>query len=338
MVTIEPCTESNDDHEPTLDDFVRSESHDGDWIDTSRSVSPIDEFGSDPAVVAAAAAATKIQAGYRGYRTRKQLKRKRCVPSAALVDESECSNTPNCVVLDGFSPSQFATLHESQVQNAAATKIQAGFRGFRVRRDLSRLGRCNGPRGRWTRLQNVRHNSLPLEGAPSASSDQDRAATKIQAGVRGFLVRRRQQRLRGGETSTAPAAVVLPSFVSKHRAVQSRRSSSPDVKKLMGQSSGESLLEQALMRSAATATLQRRQAADSDRAAVLIQAAYRGYRVRQQIKADQGCTGRSDEVSTGVTDSTEAAATASFSRSGKRSRKKNKNQRKNRWISPPTLF
>ena len=94
-------------------------------------------------------AATKIQAGVRGWQTRRKISR----------------------------------------QQAAATQIQAGFRGWRVRR------------GRRMR----RTSSLPdlSKSAPSASDDQymdvdilkDRAAAKIQAGFRGWRTRQEMKTL-----------------------------------------------------------------------------------------------------------------------------------------------
>ncbi|XP_054284200.1 IQ domain-containing protein N [Macrosteles quadrilineatus] len=88
----------------------------------------------------AAAAATKIQATFRGFKTRQEMK---------------------------------------DVDRAAA-KIQAGFRGYKVRKEMKR--------------------KVESEGETSPSHDADpqteQAATKIQAGVRGFLVRRRVQHQR----------------------------------------------------------------------------------------------------------------------------------------------
>lgn len=78
-------------------------------------------------------------------------------------------------------------------EDCAATIIQAGFRGYRVRKQLRQkpnrrrhhrrqMENRNGPEPRTDRNTNS-------EGA----SVEDRSATKIQAGVRGFLVRKRQK-------------------------------------------------------------------------------------------------------------------------------------------------
>ena len=240
-VTVDACS-----------DVEETESRDGDdWTDTSRSISPMSD---EPCYQRAA---TKIQAGYRGYRTRKQLKRRRTpLPQAEAESDSD---------LDYYVElNDIASLHDTyQLENAAAIKIQAGYRGYRVRNEMKRA-RNNGPR--WTRLH---HRNSLSDSSSSISTrsqnrqplDQDQAATKIQAGVRGFLVRRRQQKLR------------------KHRGVQDRQGNVSDVKKTF-QLPEDS---QPLVRSSSSAS-ERPEDSEPNRAAVKIQAAYRGYRVRHQLK------------------------------------------------------
>lgn len=80
----------------------------------------------------------------------------------------------------------------------AATKIQAGFRGYKVRkqmRDLQRAGvKKNGPsrRRRSSNSATVVQQALPQIKDREAML-QERSATTIQAGIRGFLVRKRRQ-------------------------------------------------------------------------------------------------------------------------------------------------
>lgn len=70
----------------------------------------------------------------------------------------------------------------------AAVKIQAGFRGYRVRKQLSkpkshrRHSRKMSSNGTEVAVKNVENESTTVE---------DKSATKIQAGVRGFLARKK---------------------------------------------------------------------------------------------------------------------------------------------------
>ncbi|XP_055588052.1 IQ domain-containing protein N [Uranotaenia lowii] len=74
-------------------------------------------------------------------------------------------------------PSSPNSCSSSQSEDDAATKIQAGFRGYRVRKQMRGQGSSSGSQGsqRGTR------------------SLEEKSAAKIQAGVRGFLVRKRQK-------------------------------------------------------------------------------------------------------------------------------------------------
>ncbi|KAJ4448305.1 hypothetical protein ANN_10320 [Periplaneta americana] len=88
------------------------------------------------------AAATKIQASYRGFKARKDL----------------------------------------QTANSAASKIQAGFRGYQVRKQMRENGDPRPEDGEG-------EGEAPLP----AGEEEERSATKIQAGIRGYLVRKRRQ-------------------------------------------------------------------------------------------------------------------------------------------------
>lgn len=86
----------------------------------------------------------------------------------------------------------------------AATKIQAGFRGYRVRKQLKENVN-NGPSNNQLNIQtnraSVKRNgelkeqngvvSVPL--VQEKNIDEEKCATKIQASVRGFLVRKKQK-------------------------------------------------------------------------------------------------------------------------------------------------
>ena len=110
------------------------------------------------------------------------------------------------------SPNSSSSLQSEE--ESAAIKIQAGFRGYRVRKQLhrhqsSRSRNINGYRGphrsgSYRRHQQnmdvqnssaaqLRDNRSADSSDANASSIEDQCATKIQAGVRGFLVRKKQK-------------------------------------------------------------------------------------------------------------------------------------------------
>merc|ERR1712038_1126055 len=72
----------------------------------------------DPEVQAATA---KIQAGYKGMQTRKELKEKKHLPQKGTKEEEEEEEMPN--------------LEDPEVQ-AATAKIQAGYKGMQTRKEL----------------------------------------------------------------------------------------------------------------------------------------------------------------------------------------------------------
>lgn len=83
-------------------------------------------------------AATKIQAGFRGYKLRKQLKN----DAAKIIDstsvhakkDEEKSATTIQAGIRGF-----LVRKKQKLATDAATKIQASFRGFKTRKDLKLL-------------------------------------------------------------------------------------------------------------------------------------------------------------------------------------------------------
>lgn len=84
----------------------------------------------------------------------------------------------------------------------AATRIQAQFRGYRVRKQMKQ--NCNGNlasgQSNQRNINNVNaYRNERLEESngqrfkSSKSMDKEKCATKIQAGFRGFLVRKKQR-------------------------------------------------------------------------------------------------------------------------------------------------
>lgn len=83
-------------------------------------------------------AATKIQAGFRGYRLRKQLKEKGC---NAKCDSNQIIQSDNRDEEKSATTIQagirgYLVRKKQKLAADAATKIQASFRGFKTRRDL----------------------------------------------------------------------------------------------------------------------------------------------------------------------------------------------------------
>ncbi|KAB0804508.1 hypothetical protein PPYR_01478 [Photinus pyralis] len=96
-----------------------------------------------------------------------------------------------------------AAVHEKNMEEDAATKIQASFRGYQVRKQLKLK---NGGVENSSQRRSIRRKSSgKLRGAEKIKTNQggknkqsteleEKSATKIQAGIRGFLVRRRQKK------------------------------------------------------------------------------------------------------------------------------------------------
>ncbi|XP_055629416.1 abnormal spindle-like microcephaly-associated protein homolog [Toxorhynchites rutilus septentrionalis] len=82
--------------------------------------------------------------------------------------------------------------NSSHSEDDAATKIQAGFRGYRVRKQMRQNKSTSGTSGVGGSSVAGQQRS-PKAGKKHSASLEDNSATKIQAGIRGFLVRKRQK-------------------------------------------------------------------------------------------------------------------------------------------------
>lgn len=74
----------------------------------------------------------------------------------------------------------------------AATKIQANFRGYRVRKQMKDTPGSNEDSG----ARAISTNASDVAAATKKGvivGEEEKSATKIQAGVRGFLVRKKQK-------------------------------------------------------------------------------------------------------------------------------------------------
>ncbi|XP_035744093.1 abnormal spindle-like microcephaly-associated protein homolog [Vespa mandarinia] len=78
--------------------------------------------------------------------------------------------------------------------NTAATKIQANFRGYRVRKQLKET-KPQQPHQKRQQSddESTSSSTSTLKRQNTREALEEKSATKIQAGIRGFLVRKRQQ-------------------------------------------------------------------------------------------------------------------------------------------------
>jgi myosin heavy subunit len=130
-------------------------------------------------------AAVKIQAGFRGHKTRKELKNKQdkldtgsdIIPNWPTDLDRDCNMNNKAEITTDLEP-MFDT-DDPDVEKAA-TKIQAGFRGHKARKDF---------KNRKQNKQDLPEDTYP-EDFKNKHSDQELAATKIQAGYRGHKARK----------------------------------------------------------------------------------------------------------------------------------------------------
>ncbi|XP_052060993.1 abnormal spindle-like microcephaly-associated protein homolog isoform X2 [Mytilus californianus] len=120
-------------------------------------------------------AATKIQAGFRGHKTRKEMQSKTDVQSETKVDQTKQSETEEIDI----------DLNDPEVEKAA-TKIQAGFRGHKTRKEMS--SKTDVQTNQETEPQKEEEVDIDLN-----DPEVEKAAIKIQAGFKGFQTRKEMQ-------------------------------------------------------------------------------------------------------------------------------------------------
>lgn len=131
------------------------------------------------------AAATKIQAGFKGMKLRKELKEKKQEKKA--INEEPKEIQPEEETDAGTLAAEESSDAELTV---AANKIQAGFRGYKTRKEVHRMRREKGEAV-------VSQEEMKEERDAEEKSDNDEdgekravAASKIQAGFKGYKTRR----------------------------------------------------------------------------------------------------------------------------------------------------
>ncbi|XP_043920489.1 myosin-IIIa [Protopterus annectens] len=232
------------------------------------------DAGSQPQETDKEKAAVVIQSNYRGYRDRKKLKEqqesiKGSGSDPALVQAS-----------DEKSPGNESTSGESTPnadQDRAATVIQSNYRGHLERKRLHEEGKLPAKRKNSVpqeKSQDDMGNSgsteqqEPVESTETASGnsaeqpttnddEQNRAATVIQSNYRGYRERHKLQ-----EQGKMPGNKMHEtSAEASEESLQPTESTNPD-------------------------------SDNQDKAAVVIQSHYRGYREREQLKKDGKLAGK----------------------------------------------
>ena len=137
-------------------------------------------------------AATKIQAGFRGLQTRKQLRNEKDTKeNLTLEDQCKPENDQDEIDIDMDDPDV----------EKAATKIQAGFRGLQTRKQLKndKEEKENLKLEDQCKLENEQENDQDKIDIDMDDPDVEKAATKIQAGFRGLKTRKQLKNEKTGK-------------------------------------------------------------------------------------------------------------------------------------------
>ena len=215
-----------------------------------------------------AEAATKIQAGVRGYKTRKDVKAK--AEAATKIQAS----------IRGYK-----TRKEINAQAEAATKIQAGIRGYKTRKDVKSKADAAtkiqaGIRGYKTR-KDVKSKAdaatkiqAGIRGYKTRKdiNAQNQAATKIQAGIRGYTARK----------AARSAADEENRFENEENANIENDSSESNTYTRDPETEAAASKIQAGIRGYQT----RKDMREKSQAATKIQAGFRGHQTRKQVNPD----------------------------------------------------
>ena len=192
------------------------------------------------------AAATKIQAGYKGYKTRKEMNTKK-----AQVSEGKILDKPRS-------------------DNYAAAKIQAGYRGYKTRKEYN------------ARKTFSKHGEPEKEASEYRKGDEDiakeKAAMKIQAGYRGYKTRK-------AYSSRKEAKKVVNDLMANERQdeiLDSENQEKAATKIQAGFRGHRARKEYSLKREA-----KQKEERQIDNAATKIQAGFKGYQTRKKVAEER---------------------------------------------------